>query len=99
MFMRYLPYQVLICCEHCCTVYGLDKYLERHHAMPAAARRMLLAEYKDFDLLPPAELGLPLPYSYPIIELGPAQDAFLCCCSNVRVGDSPRSATRPARTS
>jgi hypothetical protein len=49
--------------------------------MPAAARRMLLAEYKDFDLLPPAELGLPLPYSYPIIELGPAQDAFLCCCS------------------
>jgi hypothetical protein len=91
MFMRYPPYQVLICCEHRCAVYGLDKHLERHHAMPAAARRALLAEYEDFDLLPPAEVGLPLPYSYPITELGPAQDAFLCCCSTGSVsgdGDS-----------
>jgi hypothetical protein len=82
MFTRYPPYQVLICCEHHCAVYGLDKHLERHHAMPAAARRALLAEYKDFDLLLPAEVGLPLLYSYPIDELGPAQDASLCCCSS-----------------
>jgi hypothetical protein len=77
MFMQYLPYQVLICCEHRCAVYGLDKHLERHYAMPAAARRALLTEYEDFDLLPPAEVSLPLPYSYPITELGPAQDVFL----------------------
>jgi hypothetical protein len=82
MFTRYPSYQVLICCQHCCAVYGLDKYLERHHAMPAAERRALLAAYEDSDLLPPAEVGLPLPYSYPIDKLGPAQDAFLCCSSS-----------------
>jgi hypothetical protein len=34
MFTQYPSYQVLICCEHRCAVYGLDKHLEWHHAMP-----------------------------------------------------------------
>jgi hypothetical protein len=53
--------------------------------MPAAERRALLATYEDFDFLPPAEVTQPTPYSPPINALGPAQDAFLCHCSN---GDS-----------
>jgi hypothetical protein len=40
MFTRYPPYQVLICCEHRCAVYGLDKHLERHHTMPIPGRQL-----------------------------------------------------------
>ena len=43
---------VLVCCEHGCTVYGLEKHLARRHGMPAAERRQLLAAYEDFALLP-----------------------------------------------
>jgi hypothetical protein len=82
MFARQLLYGVLICREHCCAVYGLDKHLKQHHSMPAAKRRALLHSYKDFDVLLPAEVSLPLAYSNPIDELGPAQDAFLCCCDS-----------------
>jgi hypothetical protein len=80
MFARYLLYGVLICREHCCAVYGLDKHLKQHHSMSAAERKSLLASYKDFDVLPPAEVTQPAPYGPPIDALGPVQDAFLCCC-------------------
>jgi hypothetical protein len=60
MFARQLLYGVLICREHCCAVYGLDKHLKQHHSMPAAKRRALLDSYKDFDVLLPAEVSLPL---------------------------------------
>jgi hypothetical protein len=83
IFTQYPAYNVLICREHRCAVYGLDKHLERHHNMRAAERRASIASYDDFALLAPGEVAQPAPYSRPIHELGPAQDAFLCvCCSS-----------------
>jgi hypothetical protein len=69
MFTYYKPYQVLLCREHRCAVYGLEKHLERHHSMPTAERRALLAAYKDFDVLPPAEVTQLTLYSRAISEL------------------------------
>jgi hypothetical protein len=82
IFTQYPAYSVLLCRKHRCAVYGLDKHLERHHSMPTAERRELLALYKDFALLALGEVTQPAPYSSPIDELGPAQDAFLCICSS-----------------
>jgi hypothetical protein len=82
MFTYYEPYQVLLCREHCCAVYGLDKHLKQQHGMPAVKRRALLATYKGINLLPPAEVAQPAPYGPPIDALGPAHDAFLCYCSS-----------------
>ena len=82
MFARHELYRVLICREHGCAVYGLDKHLKQHHSMPAAERRELLALYEDFHRLPPAEVAQPAPYGLPIDALGPAQDAFLCRSSS-----------------
>jgi hypothetical protein len=82
MFARLALYRVLICCEHGCAVYGLDKHLKQHHSMPAAERRALITSYEDFNVLPPAEVAQPAPYGPPIDALGPAQDAFLCRCSS-----------------
>jgi hypothetical protein len=81
MFARHVLYRVLICREHGCAVYGLDKHLKQHHSMPAAERRALITSYEDFDVLPPAEVAQPAPYGPPIDALGPAQYAFLCRCS------------------
>jgi hypothetical protein len=82
MFAQYLLYGVLICCKHCCAVYSLNKHLKQHHSMSVAERKALLALYKDFDVLPLAEVTQPAPYGPPINALGPVQDAFLCCCSS-----------------
>jgi hypothetical protein len=82
IFTQYPAYSVLLCRKHCCAVYGLNKHLKRHHSMPAAERRELLALYKDFALIAPGEVTQPAPYRSPIDELGPAQDAFLCICSS-----------------
>ena len=72
----YLPaYRVLICCEHQQAVYGLDEHLKRHHKLPIAKRRELLAEYQGLSLSLPSQVLLPEPYSAPIQELGAAQNA------------------------
>jgi hypothetical protein len=86
MFTYYEPYQVLLCRKHRCAVYSLDKHLKQQHGMPAAERRALLATYKGINLLPPAQVSQPLPHSSRAInELGPAQDAFLCCDSSAAI--------------
>jgi hypothetical protein len=82
MFARHVLYRVLICREHRCAVYGIDKHLKQHHSMTAAERRALITSYKDSDVLPPAEVAQPAPYGPPIDALGPAQDAFLCRSSS-----------------
>jgi hypothetical protein len=82
IFIRYPAYSVLLCREHRCAVYSLNKHLERHHNMPAAKRRALLASYEDIALVAPGEVTQLAPYSSSIDELGPAQDAFLCICSS-----------------
>jgi predicted transcriptional regulator len=69
MFARHELYRVLICREHGCAVYGLDKHLKQHHSMPAAERRELLALYEDFHRIPPAEVAQPAPYGLPIDAL------------------------------
>jgi hypothetical protein len=79
VFARFALYGVLVCREHRCAVYGLDEHLKRHHRdTPISKRIELLALYKDFHRLPPAEVAQPAPYGFPIDALGPAQDAFLC---------------------
>jgi hypothetical protein len=94
MFTYYKPYQVLLCREHHCAVYGLDKHLKQQHGMPAAERRALLATYKGINLLPPAQVSQPLPYtSRAINELGSAQDAFLCCNTGSRSRSSSSSSS------
>jgi hypothetical protein len=97
MFTYYEPYQVLLCCEHRCAVYGLDKHLKRHHSMPAAERRALLATYEDLHLVQPAKVRQPAPYSRAINELGPAQDAFLCCYPGSRSSSSSSSSRSNSR--
>jgi hypothetical protein len=88
MFTRYVLYRVLICREHGCAVYGLNKHLKQHHSMPAAERRALITSYEDFDVLPPAEVAQNAPYGPPINALGPAQDAFLYRSSSSSGGGS-----------
>jgi hypothetical protein len=72
-------YRVLISVEHQHAVYGLDEHLKRHHSLPVARRRELLAAYAGFAIYAPKHVTLPAPGSAPIAELGRAQDAFLCC--------------------
>jgi hypothetical protein len=79
MFFYLSAYSVLICVEHRCAVYGLDEHLKRHHSLPAARRRELLAAYRGFAIYALKHVTLPAPSSAPIAELGRAQDAFLCC--------------------
>jgi hypothetical protein len=67
MLTHYPAYSVLLCREHRCAVYGLDKHLERHHHIRAAERRALLASYEDFALVTPGEVAQPAPYSSPKI--------------------------------
>jgi hypothetical protein len=82
MFARHVLYRVLICREHSCAVYGLNKHLKQHHSMPAAERRALITLYKNFDVLPLVEVAQPAPYGPLINALELAQDAFLCRCSS-----------------
>jgi hypothetical protein len=42
IYTQYQAYGVLLCCEHQCAVYGLNKHLKRHHSMLAAEWRELL---------------------------------------------------------
>jgi hypothetical protein len=80
IMFTYLPaYRVLICVEHQHAVYGVDEHLKRYHGLSAARRRELCAAYKGLVIDAPTQLSLPAPNSAPIAELGPAQDAFLCC--------------------
>jgi hypothetical protein len=78
MFAYFALYSVLVCCEDCCALYGLDGHLKRYHSMPPAERGALLAAYEDFNVLTPAKVPQPTPCDPPIDALGPAQDAFLC---------------------
>jgi hypothetical protein len=76
----YLPaHRVLICVEHQHAVYGLDEHLKRHHGLPAAKRRELLAAYTGLAINAPEHVSLPAPSSAPIAGLGQAQGAFICC--------------------
>jgi hypothetical protein len=76
----YLPrYRVLICGEHQQAVYGLDEHIKRHHSLPIAQRRELLAAYAGLAIDTPMQITLPELHSAPIPELAIAQDAFLCC--------------------
>ena len=85
---------MLLCREHRCAVYGLDKHLKQQHRMPAAARRALLATYESIDVLSPGEFSQPLPYSRRAMdELGPAQDAFLCCCTGSSTSTTSTTST------
>ncbi|KAF2830272.1 hypothetical protein CC86DRAFT_182769 [Ophiobolus disseminans] len=93
IFTLYPAYSVLLCREHCCAVYGLDRHLKKHHHMPAPQRRELLALYEGLPLLPPGKVAQPAPYSSPIDALGPAQDAFLCCCTSGSSSSSSSSST------
>ena len=79
MFTFLPSYGVLICRQHCCAVYGLDRHLDRQHGLPIAKRRELLTAYEGLDVSAPEQVPLPTPYSAPIVELGVAQDALLCC--------------------
>jgi hypothetical protein len=52
--LTYLPlHRMLICDEHQHAIYSLDKHLKRHHKLPIAQRRELLALYSSYALLPP----------------------------------------------
>jgi hypothetical protein len=78
--LTYLPqYRVLICDEHQHAVYSLDKHLKRHHRLPIAQRRELLALYSSYTLLPPDQVPLPELPTTPFTKLAPPQDAWLCC--------------------
>jgi hypothetical protein len=80
--LTYLPlHRVLICDEHQHAVYSLDEHLKRHYKLPIAQRRELLALYSSYALLPPDQVPLPELPTTPFTELGPLQDAWLCCCS------------------
>ena len=79
MFTYLSSYKVLICREHQHAVYSLDEHLKRHHQLPVAKRRELLAAYQGLSLSLPNHVVLPGPDSAPIQELGPAQNAYLCC--------------------
>jgi hypothetical protein len=86
----YLPaHRVLIYVEHQHAVYGLDEHLKRHHGLPAAKRRELLAAYTGLAIDAPEHVSLPAPGSAPIAGLGQAQSAFLCCQEEAReAGDA-----------
>ena len=63
MFAYLSSYEVLICREHQYAVYSLDEHLKRHHRLPVAERRELLAAYAGLSLNPPGYGVLPEPYS------------------------------------
>jgi hypothetical protein len=55
----YLPrYRVLICGEHQQAVYRLDKHMKRHHSLPIAQRRELLAAYAGLAINTPMQITL-----------------------------------------
>jgi hypothetical protein len=85
MFTHLPLYRVLVCQEHQRAVYNPDEHLKRHHRLPAAQRRELLAPYKRLTPFPPPDqVPVPQPYGAAIAALGQAQDGFLCrtgsCC-------------------
>jgi hypothetical protein len=69
--LTYLPlYSVLLCYEHQHAVYGLDEHLKRHHKLPIAQRRELLALYSGHALLQPDQVPPPEPLTTSFPELG-----------------------------
>jgi hypothetical protein len=79
--LTYLPaYSVLVCKEHQRALYGVDEHLKRHHKLSLRERRELLSAYSSLSLLSPAQVPLPEPYRTPLPELGPPEDALVCCC-------------------
>jgi hypothetical protein len=96
IFTRYPAYSVLLCYEHCCAVYGLDKHLKQYHNMRAAEQRAWLALYKNFVLVAPEDVAQPAPYSSAIDALGPAQDASLCICISSSSSSHSKSDTNSA---
>ncbi|KAF2023640.1 hypothetical protein EK21DRAFT_94753 [Setomelanomma holmii] len=81
MFTQYQLYQVLTSTLSSTTVCLQQK------------GECFLPRTRIFELLLPAEVGQPLPYSRAIDELGPAQDAFLCCCTGSSSSSTSTSST------
>lgn len=77
----YLPvYSILICQEHRCAVYSLNRHLKSYYKLSATARHKHIAAYSYLKTLPPDQVNIPAAGSAPLAELGEAQDAFACCC-------------------
>ena len=84
-------YKVLVCREHTTGVQNLDAYLYDYHAVPAAARRVIVGKYNCFQRGKPSEVQVLLPLGRPIQELGEPYDGFRCReldCSTITISKS-----------